>query len=657
VENFGIVYNATDDTADVVTVDLIVPPSVTSGTFYALATTYPITNALNAPKLNNAARVTLASGVTSSVTGFSLANAFSKVMDLSGDLVDFKSVRAAYAYAWGVNATTGDVGQVTFAANGFDGPNTDPVPRLNVVSADPTELTLTVEAASVFSATHNVDKYMIFAMKDISQTSADVLTFVNAHLESFIEFTGGAGGSHKTPFGEHNDFDPDLLEDDLYNVPAYSVVITQAFTQTANAEANELVVSGNSYRVYMAAKDTNGTTNLYEYPTLLDLDAALDTSIARVGAVSSVTLDDSVQNNHTVSFELDSVTASSVENAEVYAAIFTRDLKNEKHTGSLGAFKNEVYSTETRLTPILFVPAGTTVTTLSGFTLNKAFDTNGDLVDLYTVNTGYLYVWVRTLASADFAGGRSAIQEGRGFGPPPPFTFTIDGNEYSRSASDPIYRVTLDEDTDADPTKTPWVLVLNYVHLGGTNPPLNIRDTTKGLPVLPETGTSLDFDTLDIRAVDYPNGSISDPGSWGHTGIDLFNKTCIALGSPSGNDHGVEVRFVGKTNDHTRIMNFKTGLVGFLQDFRYGDQPFQSGVSLTEGTDFTLLDNHSAVLPNIGSLYLHLGSGNIAMTDFPFFTSDIYWGIGSGSRWEVDNYPGNNSKNTYHQIWVRANKA
>jgi hypothetical protein len=280
-------------------------------------------------------------------------------MDLSGDLVDFKSVRAAYAYAWGVNATTGDVGQVTFAANGFDGPNTDPVPRLTVVSADPTELTLTVEAASVFSATHNVDKYMIFAMKDISQTSADVLTFVNAHLESFTEFTGGAGvtGSHKTPFGEHNDFDPDLLEDDMYNVPAYSVVITQAFTQTANAEANELVVSGTSYRVYMAAKDTNGTTNLYEYPTLLDLDAALDTSIARVGVVKTrVTLDNSVQNNHTVSFGLRSVTASSVENAEVYAAIFTRDLKNEKHTGSLGDFKNEVYSTETRLTPVLFVP-------------------------------------------------------------------------------------------------------------------------------------------------------------------------------------------------------------------------------------------------------------------------------------------------------------
>jgi hypothetical protein len=42
--------------------------------------------------------------------------------------------------------------------------------------------------------------------------------------------------------------------------------------------------------------------------------------------------------------------------------------------------------------------------------LDKAIDTNGDLVDLYTVNTGYLYVWAKTLGSSDFAGGRSAIQ-------------------------------------------------------------------------------------------------------------------------------------------------------------------------------------------------------------------------------------------------------
>jgi hypothetical protein len=374
-----------------------------------------------------------------------------------------------------------------------------------------------------------------------------------------------------------------------------------------------------------------------------------------------VTLDDSVQNNHTVSFGLRSVTASSVENAEVYAAIFTRDLQNEKHTGSIGDFKNEVYSTETRLTPVLFVPAGTTiaVNSRSGFTVNKAFDTNGDLVDLYTINTGYLYAWARTLGTT--TSGRSAIREGTRdvFLPPPPFTFTIDGNEYSRSASDPLYQITLDEDTDADSTKTPWVLVLNYVHKGGTNPVLNIRTTsTGGFPVLPETGSSLDFDTFDINAT-ISDGSVANPGSWGHADNDLFDKTCTALGSLTGNDNGVEVRFVVKTNDHPRIIHFKTGKFEFLKDFRYGDQPQQTGASLTAGTDFTLLNNHTAVLPRTSSDFiLYSGSGDKAMTDYPVYipTTKVHWGINHVGRWEVDNVPNNASKNTYHQIWVRADK-
>ena len=46
------------------------------------------------------------------------------------------------------------------------------------------------------------------------------------------------------------------------------------------------------------------------------------------------------------------------------------------------------------------------------------------------------------------------------------------------------------------------------------------------------------------------------------------------------------------------------------------------------------------------------------MTEFPFHYSSggNIWGIkGFGSRWEVDDFPNNSAKNTYHQIWVRAN--
>jgi hypothetical protein len=199
--------------------------------------------------------------------------------------------------------------------------------------------------------------------------------------------------------------------------------------------------------------------------------------------------------------------------------------------------------------------------------------------------------------------------------------------------------------------------VLNYVHKGGTNPALNVRNTTKGFPTLPETGSSLDFDTFDINGT-IPDGSVANPGSWGHTGIDLFNKTCVALGSLSGNDNGVEVRLVGKANDHPRIINFKTDFFGFLRHFRYGDLPQQTEL-LTQGTDFTLLDNHTAFLPG-GSVSLYGGLGDIAMTDILMFNSSQHrWNIrGGGGTWQVDSYhPRDASRNTYHQIWVRAEKS
>ena len=77
------------------------------------------------------------------------------------------------------------------------------------------------------------------------------------------------------------------------------------------------------------------------------------------------------------------------------------------------------------------------------------------------------------------------------------------------------YPVTLDKTTDASTDKTPWILVLNYMHQGGTNPDLNVRDTTKGFPQLPADG-SLDFNNVDINAT-VQDGSVYHPASWGHT--------------------------------------------------------------------------------------------------------------------------------------------
>ena len=516
---------------------------------------------------------------------------------------------------------------------------------------------------------------MIFAMKHISQTSAQVLTFVQDYLQTYEDFTI-LTGSRKTAFGEYNNFDPDLVEDDLYNVPPYSVVITKAFTQTGST-SNETVVSGNSYRVYMAAKGTNGTTNLYEYPTVLDFSGSADTTLAQVGAIRNVTIDNtSVQNYHTVSFGLESVSASSVENAEIYAAVFTRDLKNEKHAGSLGGFKNEVYSVdESEIAPILTVPAGTSVGP-GTFTLDTAIDTNGDVVDLYTVNAGYLYVWAKTLAgsSGDFAGGRSAIQEG-GDVFVPPFTFTIDGNEYSRSASDPLYQITLDEVTDADDTKTPWVLALNYIHDGTSVEMTTARTVSEGLPNNPP-----DFETFDItqNLSTYDN---TNPTWTGHTGNDLFNKIAVALGSSANVDNGLEVRFLGKTNNPNsidKILHIKSLNETMIRSFRYGKDNVQEGsetypkhvypytqesVDLQE-IDFNSTLYHTSQMMITGTENVSLSSQHSRldheMATMPLFTGNNHWSLNryndAGNYWSLDtNVNTSNTYNIYAQVWVRAN--
>ena len=221
--------------------------------------------------------------------------------------------------------------------------------------------------------------------------------------------------------------------------------------------------------------------------------------------------------------------------------------------------------------------------------------------------------------------------------------------------------ITIDDYTDSNPEKTPWILALNYIHKGGTSPALNVRDTTKGFPVLPADG-SLDFDIINISET-VPDGSVEHPNSWGHTGNVLFDKLCSVLGSVSGEENGVELRFLAKTNDHTRIIHFKTSDVNMIKDFRYGNIASVVGSTLSNTVLYNNSYNsgsvtplHSAELLN-GTLNLYHGSADESMVNQPLYISSArHWGLAlSGVRWEVDNYPNNNSKNTYHQIWVRAN--
>jgi len=167
-----------------------------------------------------------------------------------------------------------------------------------------------------------------------------------------------------------------------------------------------------------------------------------------------------------------------------------------------------------------------------------------------------------------------------------------------------------------------WTLVLNYLHKGGTNPSLNTRATD--LPLLGRSSLGIDE-------------SLSP--TWGHTSPAMSDNLSFT-----------ELRFYGKTsNNHNRIIHFKTSHSNTINYFKTGTGSMD-GIN----SDFTPFTDHTAKLPGSTANYFS-GEGNLAMTNFPFWLGGTYhWGIrGMGSRWEVDDYPGDYRYNTHHQIWIR----
>ena len=168
-----------------------------------------------------------------------------------------------------------------------------------------------------------------------------------------------------------------------------------------------------------------------------------------------------------------------------------------------------------------------------------------------------------------------------------------------------------------------WTLVLNYLHLGGTNPLLVEKSST--LPLLGST-------TLGVDEQGHAT-------NWGHAIPAYLTKFPFT-----------ELRFYAKTSaSHGRVILFRTANANTLSYFKTGTGSM-SGVA----TSSTTLSGHSAYLPASTAHYV-VDQGNIAMTNFPFWLSGTYhWGIkGGGSRWEVDDFPNSAAYSTYHQIWIR----
>jgi hypothetical protein len=170
-----------------------------------------------------------------------------------------------------------------------------------------------------------------------------------------------------------------------------------------------------------------------------------------------------------------------------------------------------------------------------------------------------------------------------------------------------------------------WTLVLGYLHQGGTDPTLSVRDASSAELGLPRRGQAL----LGLDE--------SGTAAWGHAGNALF-----AALSPA------EVRFYGRTGAHSRHIHFKSDEGTCLSYLSTGQGNCNWMV-----TDFAPLFGHNANLP--GTMTLGFSDqGDLALTAFPFYDGSAHhWGIGALGRWEVDDHAGNASQHTLHRVWVR----
>jgi hypothetical protein len=172
-----------------------------------------------------------------------------------------------------------------------------------------------------------------------------------------------------------------------------------------------------------------------------------------------------------------------------------------------------------------------------------------------------------------------------------------------------------------------WLMILNYLHQGGTNPALNVRTTD-----LPLMGSS----TLGTDE--------SGTTFWGHAAPSLLNEFDIS-----------EVRFYGITSGHSRVVHFKTSLTNVISYIKTGVGSM-SGIATSYGS----LSNHTGNLPGVAT-HFSTNSGNGALTHFPMVKSytiggNEYWTIrGNGTRWEMDDRPNGSQNSTLHRVFIRAN--
>ncbi|MDD2871708.1 MAG: fibrinogen-like YCDxxxxGGGW domain-containing protein [Candidatus Gracilibacteria bacterium] len=179
-----------------------------------------------------------------------------------------------------------------------------------------------------------------------------------------------------------------------------------------------------------------------------------------------------------------------------------------------------------------------------------------------------------------------------------------------------------------------WTLVLNYLHKGGTNPSLNIRNNSAPIYNGEILGT-------DQSGTEY----------WGHMNNATISRISFT-----------QTQWFCKTSFHNRVIHFKnsgTNVNNYIKTGIGTMDIFNNSTNLNKYSNASLPNNFD----NLGT---YSSQGDIALTEFPFYGNSTignpraHWGIkGLSDRWECDDQPlaqgGASSfiNNTFHQVFVR----